>query len=238
MPAPAPTPAPTPPAYNPSNPFGGSANSGQPGGTPAINPRGNAPPPLPDVDADALLTNITRQQYRDYQRRFLPVEREYAEMLTDPATMNREIAGAGQRARQGFQVSNEITQREQQRYGLQLRPDQAQAMARMRAVGRTTTTTGAVNDTRTAMGDLQLSGMNAMSGYGRGLRTSSMDALSGVAGRQAGIDAANDQMEAQEDAGRWSTVGAGAMAGWQMSGYNAWGAAAGAAVGLGLTLLG
>lgn len=217
-PAPAPTPTPAPPAYNPHNPF-----QNRPGATRSVGAGLNVPQTgTPRVDADALLSEITREQFADYQQRYRPLERQYAKFLQNDDWIEQGAAQADARVGAAYQTSAEITDREKERYGLDMTPDQARSMARMRGIGLSTSRGVARNTTAAALDDVRTQGLNAMAGYGRGLADQSQGIAGGVANRQAGVDAANDQMAAQERAGMMATgasiAALGGPVGWGVGG--------------------
>lgn len=212
MPIPQQEPAPAPAPYRPpGSSFGpglGSPDNRPPGSSfsPGLgSPNYRVPPQLPS--ADDVLAGIVTEQHADYMRRYRPVEQQYATMLRKDAWATGQVNRAGANVGRAFKNSEEIEARERGRMGITARPDQEKTLRRMREIGRTMAVTGAKNSTAVALDDLKTQGQANMIGYGRNLASSATNSLGGVAGRAAQRDSANDQLDAQQDAGRMQTVG-------------------------------
>jgi hypothetical protein len=181
------------------------------------------------------------EQYRDWQNRYQPREKAYIDRLLNERLMGRQVESAGQSVDTGFALANATARREMNRYGITLDPQQADAMNRMRQLGRTSTKAETMNTARSDLQDMRLAGLNNMVGFGRDLASSTGDLAGNSAAMRAQMDNANMmsnanyqsqlmQYQAQQDAGQYGLMGTGAGLGFMVGGP--WGAAIGGVGGL------
>lgn len=148
--------------------------------------------------------DIADEQYQYYQENFVPVERGLGGQIRSPQEIetlaeNASVAAGGWKAGDEFM-------RNAGRMGIQLSQDQKEDAFRQYARAGIGAKAGAKTRVRSGLYDQNVENLGNFVGLGRGLATSSQDALSDASANKAAVKNANSQISAQNQAGMVSTV--------------------------------
>ncbi len=123
---------------------------------------------LPEFGSAAqTYADLTRSQWADYIRRFVPVENRLISYALSPEVVEANMAAAGEYAEQAYAQAPQMMERQMRGFGLQLTPDQQQAYDRQMNVSKGLATTQAMNAARDASGDRQMKVITGASGTPR-----------------------------------------------------------------------
>lgn len=154
------------------------------------------PAPAPSTTsttAPLSVGEITRQQYDDYQKRFVPIENQLIGMVGDKATNERLVNEAGTRSDAAFDSSAGALGRNLERLGVRPTAGQSASMQRRTGLARAIANADAKNTTRMANEDRDIAGLGNLVNTGRGIATGAMSGLEAAAGMQSQREQYNAQ---------------------------------------------
>lgn len=128
---------------------------------PAPTPYGNAPGTVapsgrqPQGFAQQTFAALTRQQWDDYLRNYVPVENELIQYATDPNAVSDAVLNARTAVDQGFDAQAGIQQRRMRGLGITLAPDEQRAVDRSNSLARSLADVSAANLTTQRVQDRQ-----------------------------------------------------------------------------------
>ena len=162
---------------------------------------------------DEAQAALTRLQWEDFATRFRPIEEQaIAGFMASPEADARR-AGLHAASAFGGDPTAEVG-RTMGRFGAQLTPEQAQALAQQRGLAAARGVATAENTTRRHVRDRNMEGLSTMIGIGRDVQGGAMDGLSQAAGMQSQRNAASAQASAANRQNNINTaLGLGALAG-------------------------
>lgn len=155
---------------------------------------------------DSVMSQITRDQYADWEANYRPTEDAYLDWLMDEGRIQGDVTRAGELAGEQVTQAEGITDRNMARYGLQLTPEQQKAQARLRKLSATSVVADARNRARGMIADQQLEGLGFMTRAMREQAGQATGMIGTAAGMQTSRDAANRAASAQHQAGMFNTA--------------------------------
>jgi hypothetical protein len=159
-----------------------------------------------DDDADTTYTRLSRDQYQYYKDTFIPVENAARGQVRTDDEINLLSRNSGLEAAKSQSTVQGIQKRNLGRFGMQLSKDQQRDSNRQMTIQGTGNRAGTMARTRTGLNDINLQNRGEYVNLGRGISTSAQSALGSAASTQNQINAANDQIDAQQDAARTSAM--------------------------------
>ena len=169
---------------------------------------------------------LARSQWDDFLARYKPLEDETFGLLNrDPSA---EVNQAGDRALQQSDSAQAAMQRDTERRGLNVTPEQAMAMARKNKMQDSLAVTGAKNSATRQIADRNMNAAASMVSIGRGISGAAGTDLSGAAGMQGARQSADKAAESAADAQNKAAIGA--AVGLGAATWSAWGPALLAAI--------
>lgn len=172
---------------------------------------------------------LTQAQWADYMERFAPLEGDLMRLVSGQHT-GEEIQQAGEYAQMGTQAAQGALQRDTERRGIQVTPEQALAVANRSKLQGALDLVGAKNSASRAIADRNFQSMGTLVGMGKGVASTAQQSLSGAASMANSRDAADKAASAQQKQQNMSMVGT--AAGLGAATWSSWGPALLAAVGV------
>ena len=133
----------------------------------------------PENEADKKFAKLLRDQWADYKKRWLPVEKEMSKLLTSD-DFGEDVVNKARRAGLAMD-STDQTMRQLDRYGVELGTRQRQALLGSATKNRYAQAVGAANKTRVGMVDLKDALQKDMIGIGHGVGASATAGLGAAA---------------------------------------------------------
>ena len=150
-------------------------------------------------------SDIAEDQYKYYQDTFVPIERGLKGQIRSPQEIE-SLAGNASTAAGSGKAAGEFM-RNAGRMGINLSQDQKEEFLGSYVKSAVGAKAGAKTRVRSGLYDQNVENLGNFVGLGRGLATSSQDALSDASANQAAVQNANKQAKAASNA---SKVGVGA----------------------------
>lgn len=111
--------------------------------------------------AQQTFAALTRQQWDDYLRNYVPIENELINYATDPNQVQNAVLNARTAVDQSFDVQAGIQQRQLRGLGVTLAPDEQRAVERSTGLARSLADVSAANLTTQRVTDRQRSVLGA-----------------------------------------------------------------------------
>ncbi|MBY6105034.1 hypothetical protein KUW19_00895 [Ferrimonas balearica] len=127
-----------------------------------------------DKAAQKTYADLTRAQWEDYKKRFLPVQKDYMDAVTSGKMLDEQLGRITTNVDNAFSSAAQAQQINQQRYGIKTNSTQDAASARSNAFAQSAATAQAMNTTRQGAEDT----MNAFM-EGSGARNAVINANQG-----------------------------------------------------------
>jgi hypothetical protein len=118
---------------------------------------GQAPTRLPKNYAETTFAELTRQQWDDYLREYVPLENLMIDYATNPDTVTNAVAEARQDVAQSFQTQQGVNERRMRGLGVALGADEQRAVERSTNLAKSLADVSAVNLTTERVRDRQQS---------------------------------------------------------------------------------
>lgn len=118
---------------------------------------GGLPQRLPKDYASQTFAALTRQQWDDYLRNFVPLENQIIEYATNPQTVNDAVMMARTDVANSFEAQQGINERRLRGFGLTLDADEQRAADRSMGLARSLADVTAANLTADRVRDRQQS---------------------------------------------------------------------------------
>lgn len=158
-------------------------------------------------NADAINSQITRDQYQYYRDTFIPVERAARGQIRTDSEIDALSKNTGISAGKAFKNVRGDFRRGAGRLGISLSSDQEAESDKLFGIGGTGRRAGIMTRVRSNLHDINLQNRGEYVGLGRSIATGAQSSLSDAASSQFRTKSANDQIEAQEKAAMMSTIG-------------------------------
>ena len=175
-------------------------------------------------EAQALLT---REQWEYTRDKFLPIERQLGETVSE--SPDAAADRAGNITRRSFISGQKSFDRDLSRRGTALTTAQTDALARRRAISESKGIATAENVTRRTLDDRNRNLLGNLAGLGRGISTSAASAFGGAAEAAASREATGTALNEQRKQSKLGGAATGAGLGFQYGG--AWGGLIGGGLG-------
>ncbi len=148
--------------------------------------------------------DIAEEQYQYYQDNFVPTERGLGGQVRSQEEIEKLASNAGIAAGSGKGAGEFM--RNTGRMGINLSQDQKEEFLGSYIKSTVGAKAGAKTRVRSGLYDQNIENLGNFVGLGRGLATSSQDAISDASANQTAVDNANKQAKAQGQAAMVSTV--------------------------------
>lgn len=165
---------------------------------------GNAP--QKDDYAQKKYATISREQWEDYQTRFVPKEDRLIASINNPALRKEEIGRARDGVDKAFDAVGSAALMRSGRYG-GMGGDERKVLDRKMGLERAKTRVAAVNNTRQDIIDRDTQIQSGMINVGRGVKGEAMGGLATVAQMENQRNNTNTQIAAQNKASMLGTLG-------------------------------
>ena len=149
----------------------------------------------PENEADIKFAKLLRQQWDDYKKRWLPVEKQMSKTLTDD-NFGEDVVNKARQAGLAMDSADQ-TVRQLDRYGVELGTRQKQALMGSATKDRYAQAVGGANKTRAGMVDLKDALQKDMIGIGQGVGASATAGLGQSASMEISRAATISQMQNQ-----------------------------------------
>lgn len=155
-------------------------------------------------DAAAVYANITRQQYDDFYKDFGQLEND---LITRSQTDTSLVDQAKKDAPKAAVISKSVAERNANRYGIGLLPDQIKAQEASTGRAGALGYSDAVNNARVAQKDVNDSLLSKIVDIGAGVNSSALGQLGSAASDATARKNAYKQAQASSQASTYSTLG-------------------------------
>lgn len=163
--------------------------------------------PQKDEYAQKKYAQISREQWQDYQTRFVPKENRLIESINNPTLKTEEIGRARTGVDEAFDAVGSSALMRAGRYG-GMGADERKVLDRKMGLERATSRVAAVNNTRQDIKDRDAQIESGMVNVGRGVKGEATGGLATVAQMENQRNNTNAMIAAQNKAGMIGTLGA------------------------------
>lgn len=165
--------------------------------------------PQKDEEAQLKYAEITRDQWDDYQTRFVPRENALIDAIGNKEMQGLEMARAGDAVDQAYDTTEKNNTMRAARTG-GMSDEQRKAASRRMELGKAKTGSKTTNNVRQNIKDRDLNLLSGMVNTGRGVRGQALGGLASSAQAEASRNNTNTQIAANNTAGRWGVAGSAA----------------------------
>lgn len=191
---------------------------------------GRVDPEWARMNPDEASAAVTRAEWEQYQKDFVPVENELLAKANDSAWVETAADNAGSAVREGSSLAAASMGDSFARRGITTTASQDASISRRRGLEDSLGVATAENTTRRSLSDMRTNLMADTLATGRSIATSGSGSLGTASGLASQRDAEGRAADAAARSGKMGAMATGAGAGFAMGGP--YGAAAGATLGL------